>query len=265
MKKIIFPLFTILFFVSCQQVIDINLNSVSPKLVVEDNISTKPGPYLVKLTRTTNFFGDTTPAFETGAQVIINDNSGHRDTLHELYPGKYFTTSLTGNINETYTLSVNTQGQNYLAVAPMTDTLTIDSISYALRTSTHNGNSYSVTFSFTDPPQLGNYYGFRVYQNGLLVKDIADNKLFSDALFNGGAVHQRISGSSMNWLQNDTIKVELVCFNKTAYDFYNTLQKTMQSGSPFSSPPANPVNNLNNGALGFFGVDAVTSKSIVLL
>src|SRR5665213_2438318 len=150
MKKIFFSFLPILFLFSCQQVININLNSVSPKLVVEDKLSTKPGSYLVKLTQTTNFFGDTTPSFVTGAQVIINDNSGHRDTLHELYPGKYFTSTLQGTIGETYTLSVNSQGKNYSAITQMTDTLTIDSISYALHTNMHTGTSYSVRFSFTD-------------------------------------------------------------------------------------------------------------------
>lgn len=44
-----------LLFASCEKEIDLDLNSSSPQIVIEGNISDAPGPYIVKLSKTVNY------------------------------------------------------------------------------------------------------------------------------------------------------------------------------------------------------------------
>ncbi len=265
MKKLI-PLFILICgLFSCQEVITIDLNSVSPKVVIEGHVDNYPGPYLIKLSTTTNYFGAAGFNPLSGATVIISDNAGHAETLHESSPGNYMTSTLVGTIGNTYTLSVTSSGKVYTSISTMPDTVSIDSISSAYRPGTpRNGNigSYSVTLSFTDPTALGNYYGFRLYRNGILLNDLVDNRVISDKLINGNAQHVRLRNSEM--LFGDSVRVDLVCFDKNSYDFYNTLQGTLTAGGPFSAPSANPVTNISNGGLGSFGAYAYRKRTIQL-
>ena len=260
-----FAIYCLLFtvFLSCQKVININLNSSASKLVVEGDVNNLAGPYTFKLSRTSNYFDNSPAPAETGALVIISDNGGTQDTLHEGIPGTYSSSHLSGACGKNYSLYISSSGKQYTASQIMMDSVAIDSVSYQLRVSPRSQTAqYSVTLSFTDPLKLGNYYGFRVYHNRTIENDIMKNRLINDQLSNGDAFHMRFRSS--DWKQNDTVRVELISFSKNAYDFYNTIKQTLEAGSPFSAPPANPVTDITNGALGFFGVYAITSRQIIL-
>jgi len=53
--------------------------------------------------------------------------------------------------------------------------------------------------------------------------------------------------------------------DRKAYDFWNGMQILFyQGGSPFDSPPANAPTNVSNGAIGFFGASALSSRQRVV-
>jgi hypothetical protein len=267
MKKLYPLLFVLLVgMYSCQEVITVNLNSISAKLVVEGNVNNMPGPYTIKLSTTTNYFGPAGTNPLSGAKVVIADNAGNADTLHEATPGNYLTSTLKGTIGSTYYLTITSSGKTYTAWSTMPDTVQIDSVSYSLRPAGRPGSgslpSYVVTLSFTDPPALGNNYGFRLFHNGVLLDDIVDNRVINDKFINGNAQHYRLRNSAL--LIGDSVQVDLVCFDKNAFDFYNTLKGTLTAGGPFSAPPSNPTTNITNGALGTFGAYAYRSRKFQL-
>ena len=98
---------------SCQKVISIDLNSASPQLVVEANVSNKPGPYFVKLSNTVNFSEITGVPAVTGAIVVISDSSGQSETLNEVSNGIYRSRTLRGTPGHKYTLTVKTGGPQH--------------------------------------------------------------------------------------------------------------------------------------------------------
>jgi hypothetical protein len=265
MRKLIPLFFLICGFYSCTEVITVDLNSTSPKVVVDGAVSNRPGPDTIKLSMTTNYFAPAGNNALSGAKVFISDNTGHTDTLHEISPGNYLTSTTVGTIGNTYYLSIKANGQTYTASSTMPDTVSIDSMSYALRLPRFGsaGNpTYSITCSFTDPPALGNYYGFRLYRNGIRVGDIIDNRVINDKLINGNAQHIKFRNDAL--IFGDSVRVDLVCMDKAGFDFYNTLKSTLSAGSPFSAPPANPITNISNGGIGYFGAQSFRSKAIQL-
>ena len=69
---------------SCQKVIDIDLNSAAPQIVIEGSISDQPGPYTVKITKTVNFSETNIFPAVSGAAVTVSDDAGNSETLQKL-------------------------------------------------------------------------------------------------------------------------------------------------------------------------------------
>lgn len=116
---IIISLIAITVLASCQKVISLDLNSASPQLVVEANITDRPGPYYVKLSRTVNFENITSIPGVTGATVEISDSSGNSETLTDLGGGKYKTSLIQGTSGQSYKLTIKTDGQVYESYSTM--------------------------------------------------------------------------------------------------------------------------------------------------
>src|SRR5688572_5999961 len=107
-------------FSSCEKVIDLDLNSKDPKIVIEGIIDDQPGPYLVRISTSIDYDEANNFPAVTGAQVIINDSQSGNDTLDEIAPGLYQTTSLQGISGHAYTLSVlTTSGKSFMSSATM--------------------------------------------------------------------------------------------------------------------------------------------------
>jgi hypothetical protein len=264
-KKIPYLVLLLCGMYSCQEVVTINLSSIPAKVVVDGSITNRPGPYVIRLSTSTNYFNASSFNALSGARVAISDNAGHADTLTETAPGNYITHTISGTTGRTYYLYINASGKTYTASALLTDTVAIDSLSYTLRQprpGSTGSPSYSLTCSFTDPPALGNYYGFRIYQNGVLKNDIIDNRVVSDKFINGNAQHARLRNGDL--ASGDSVRVDLISFEKSAYDYYNAMRQTLNAGSPFSAPPANPPSNVSAGGAGYFGAYAISSRSLQL-
>lgn len=182
---------------SCTREITLNTTSVEPRLVVEGNVFSTPGPYLVRLSLSRNALNSfssnngVTPV--TDALVIISDDLGNIDTLvappdsisgyAKFYrqvgnslildsifrtgysswlrkDGYYQTSKITGRSEHTYTLKVVTKsGDSYSAQAFMPKITTLDSIGVGIRYSVKDNNPYKVPrYYFKEPPLENNYY-----------------------------------------------------------------------------------------------------------
>ncbi len=268
-KHILIIFSLIVFITSCEDVIQLDLNNGVTTLVVNGFISDQPGPYTINLSRSGNYFESNTFVAETGAIVIISDNEGGRDTLKEKSAGSYNTTHIQGTPGKTYTLSITTGDKKiYTAASYLPPPVPIDSIHYEVRirngfgppsTSTQP-QSYQASCYYTDPASTVNYYRFKFYKNDTL-SDPESYFIANDLVTNGQSVSQRIRG---RFALNDSIKADMFTMDKNGYDFYNDLQKLIndQTSIVASNAPSNPINNISNGALGYFGAYGITSKKI---
>ena len=106
----------LIFFTSCEKVIYVDLNSVNPKLVVEGNITDQPGPYIIRLSNTVNYYDPNAFPAVKGATITVSDNAGNSEILKETSPGVYETSSLQGVSGRTYTMNIVTgDGTSYSA------------------------------------------------------------------------------------------------------------------------------------------------------
>ncbi len=118
----------------CLDPFDPNVPESDQSFVVVDGIVTdQPGPYTVKISRSTSLNGDSDKV--TGAQVSIEVQNGGTETLIETRDGVYETSTLQGEIGKSYRLNINTGGQTYQSTwETIYPSPVIDSVYYQIRT-----------------------------------------------------------------------------------------------------------------------------------
>jgi hypothetical protein len=255
-------------FISCQQVVSIDLNQNSKNIVIEGVVQDHPGPYSVFISKTGSYFE---PALffppVSGAIVVMTDDMGQQDTLKEITSGTYLTSTIQGVSGKDYQLKVIAEGNEYDAVTSMPVKVFIDSMYSMKRTNFGGSTGYDIYIMFRDPPALGNYYRVNAKSSSLIPADSIDGlryRLFNDKLTNGDEMTVRIrAGRNVN--PGDTITIDLWSIDKATYDYFNTLSNILSSDrSPTSLSPANPNTNLSGGALGYFAAYTVDTKKIIL-
>lgn len=112
------PFFLLLIILSaCTDIIQILDESTRNEiLVVEGEITDKPGPYIVKLSTTTSLDGLGSNTLGRGARVIIEDDIGTEEILTEITPGVYQTNigGIQGQIGRSYKVRVTlVDGEEY--------------------------------------------------------------------------------------------------------------------------------------------------------
>jgi hypothetical protein len=247
-------------FLSCQKVIDVDLNSSNPEIVIEGSVSDQPGPYLVTISQTVNYDQTNTFPSVNDAIVTLSDDQGNSERLTETSSGTYESSMMIGTSGRTYTLTVLANGMTYSASSTMPLPIIIDSLSQS-NLSLGMNNSKTVEVHFQDPAGIKNYYRFVEIKNGVEQKYIF---LYDDRMQDGSAITSNLSADEDTLRTGDSVLVFLQCVDKGMFDYFRTLQQAIGGGGLQAASPANPVSNFNNGALGYFNAYAVKSKLIVI-
>ena len=251
----------IIVFSSCEEIIKIDLEGTEPKIVIEASITDRPGPYTVKISKTTDYFDPADYPRISGATVIISNDLGVRDTLVEAEAGIYQTITIEGNHGRTYFLEVESEGEVYSASAVLPRRVEIDSIELEYWPETYYyEEAYWLHCHHQDAPDTVNYYRIKAFKNDTLDKNIY---ILDDKFIDGNPVDNFIWGDA--YLPGDTAVIELLCMDEMVYDYFYTLSYLFYSGGDGSySTPANPNTNLSNNALVYFGAFAIASDTIII-
>ncbi|MGB7395115.1 MAG: DUF4249 domain-containing protein [Pricia sp.] len=255
---------------SCEDVIELDLTEVPPQVVIEGFVTDREGPYIVRISRTADFYEPNSFPSEEGALVQISDDQGNEDTLTETAPGIYETNTLQGQLGATYTLEVQLEGTTYTATSTMPERLVpLDSISADFEEeSLFFDEGYYATAFFNDPPDVENYYRLQVLVNGevYFFVDEDDEESVPQEDINFWLTNDRFTDGNLqdyefpHTLQvGDTMDITLQHLDESTFDYYRTLVDVINGGGV---APSNPITNWDNGALGYFGAFSVTENSV---
>jgi hypothetical protein len=246
--------------ISCEKVVDIDLNTSSPRIVIEGNISDQSGPYFVTLSQTVNF--DETNVFPpiTGANIVMSDNVGNLESLIETLPGTYKTSSMRGVPGRTYTLTVIADGKEYVAVSTMPSPVNIDYLTVQNQNFGRNQMKV-INVQFRDPAKVKNYYRFVEVKNNVEQKFIF---LYDDRVQDGSSITSSLFADEDTLRTGDNVIVSLQCIDKGVFDYFRTMRQASGGGGPQAASPANPLSNFSNGALGYFNACAVRGRNIII-
>jgi hypothetical protein len=241
--------------VGCQKVINIDLNSVSPAIVIVGNINDQPGPYTVTLSQTVNFSDPNTFPSVSGAFITIADNAGTTDTLAETTPGVYHTKKILGVAGRTYYLTVVANGQTYTSSSTMPQAVTFDTLIIVQQIGFRDTNLYPQA-QFQDPSAITNYYRFVGTRN-----DTIQTRIFTiDDQYSNGRYISYTLRSDTALVIGDSVKVEMQCIDQGTYQYFSTFREA--SGGQTNLTPANPISNISNNALGYFSAHTSRYKAL---
>ena len=244
----------VLGFASCTDVIEVEVPTAPPRLVIEASIDWQKGTsgnfQRVKLSSSTPFFENLQDSPVTGAQVkITNDNDGTEFMFQDENNGSYFTASFAPVIGQSYTLQIEHEGETYIARETMTPVVEIDSVFQ----STENGfdqNALEVNVLFTDPANVPNFYLAKFLRQGDLLPTLFDIK---DEFTDGNQIkiiYERIENEDAGeneFEPGDVIEIDLNGISSPYYDFMRILiEQSGNSGNLFSTIPAEIKGNCIN-------------------
>ncbi len=267
MKKIIVILVLFIFFIGCEEVIEVELDNSEPQIVIEAVVSDNPQNNRVVITKTTDFYSPGQYENISGAEIIVTENNGTSFNFEETFPGNYTNEILSAKIGSQYQISVNINGKTYTATSSLPQLLVLDSISVkGEKRPFQDELDYEYHAYFQDNPGVEDYARFKLYINGIERGGIFR---YDDRLTDGRYIDfwRFFFEPEDDVKPGDTVTIELITIDKNSFEYFDTLRRVLatSTGGPFgSTTPSNPITNWDNGALGYFSVQSINSKSTTI-
>ncbi len=247
---------------SCEDVIEVDLNSSEPRLVIDASLNWVKGSQgnnqYIKLTQSAPFFDDSIPP-ANGAEVIVTDLNNHTfNFIEEENTGIYINTSFIPVINDVYNLTIIYNNETYTATEKL---IPVSSIEYVEQKNEggFSGEEIEIKTYYTDPEGIENYYLFEFTNN--ITKNL---EVYDDEFTDGNQIFAFYSDENIT--TGDELIIKNYGISKQFYEFMNLLlqQTDDENGDPFELQPAtvrgNCINQTNpeNYPLGYFKASEVS-------
>ncbi|WP_336514185.1 DUF4249 domain-containing protein [Pollutibacter soli] len=293
LSRIPYTVLCILFFVSCEKDITIDLNDPEPKIVVEASIENNQPPFVV-LSNSLNYFSKINPeilaaSFVHNAEIFISDGTRtHKlveDSIVDVqgYTLYFYTnnrndpsTAIFGQLGVSYSLEINTGGEVFKANTTIPDTTKIiDSLWWEPIPviDPEDSNKTKLMIKATDRPGYGDYvrYYTKVNSqpffpglNSVYDDQVIDGTTYILPVDRGINKNVELEEDDVFFTRGDTVTMKLSAIDKAVYDFWRTSEFSYQSiGNPFSNP-VKILSNISNNALGYFGGYGSQFRTIVI-
>jgi len=273
MKKLyILPVLLILFLTSCEKVVDIDVPSIEPKLIIDAsfevlfNESPVTAKTIVKLTSSADYFDEVIPPV-TNATVFLTNLSNNtiiifsdRNAVGSYEPIIPFIPA----DNIAYELTVIYENETYKGLAtkvkstPFIDVFQGDETLFS-------GKETELKVSFVDAPIVENYYLFDFSKNLFLT--------IEDRFFNGSEYNFSFFYQEEELELPETVTIKMSGISKDYFSYFRVLvsQSGQNSGGPFESVPSSLLGNMinktneNNFPLGYFHISETATFTLDLI
>ena len=263
----VIAILTILTIISCEKVIDVDLETAPEKIVIDAAIQWKKGTtgneQKIKLTTTAPYFNTTVPVF-SGAIVTITNNTNNAIFTFTETPntGNYLCNNFVPIIGNSYTLKVLANNQLYVATDRLLATPIITDVEQKT-VSGFNEDIIQIKYFYQDNGLENNYYLLTVKQNNLIVPEfgVTDDKFFQGNQMFGFYNEENLKPT-------DILDLSVQGISESYFNYMSKLISISNSGgNPFSTPPATLRGNLKNETipknfpLGYFSLGEVDTKN----
>ncbi|MDW5288976.1 DUF4249 domain-containing protein [Formosa sp. PL04] len=278
MKNTIYICFVILFssLISCTDVVDIEVPTAAPRLVIEASVDWQKETFgtqqTIKLSTTTPFFDTDYPNAVIGAQVTVTrerDNALY--VFEDQLNGEYTTTNFGAGLNDIYTLNVIYEDETFTATETLLPTTDITRVTQS-RSEGFYPDVLELNVYFEDPADETNFYLLIFREEGDYFPTITT---VSDEYLNGNEIHVFFEkeeddgdGEDFEFEPGDTVSVNLYNISEEYYNFMQLLNsQSGSSGNPFAPAPVeirgNCINitDANNYPYGFFRVTETAKET----
>ncbi|MBD0725857.1 hypothetical protein B6A10_11755 [Flavobacterium sp. L1I52] len=268
--KTVLSLIIIVFFTSCEDVIDVDLKTETPKLVIDASIdwvkNTTGNEQKIKLSTTTGYYDETFPTV-SGANVIVTNSTGMIfNFIENSDTGEYICSDFQPVIGETYTLTIALNGETYTATEKMISVPNIENNINQDNSGGIAGDEIGITAYFQDNSTQENYYLSSFKPNN---SPFPEYQLDDDNFFQGNLIPIYYSNEDLS--SGNIVNIRVYGISKKYFDYFNKLIiASGNDGSPFQSTPTavrgNIINqtNFDNFAFGYFRLCEVDVRDYTL-
>ena len=273
MKKLyILPVLMIMLFSNCEKVVDIEVPSIQPKLIIDasfevffDKIPVNANT-VVKLRLSADYFEETIPTV-TNATVFLTDLSnntiinfsdgdadGNYEPLNPFIPID----------NVTYELTIIYDNETYKGTATKVKSTPLSKVEQGDKT-LFSGEEIELKISFKDNILEENYYLFNIdFYNFLTIED----RFFNGTNYNFSYFYE---DENIEFPQEIDIKISGI--TKEYFTYFRVLvdQSGQNSGGPFETVPSSLLGNMinttneSNFPLGYFHISETDTFTISLV
>ena len=220
-------LLLLVFFTACTDVIDVEVPSEEPRLVIEASINWEKGTsgsdQTIYLSKSTPFFETNGNVPVTVASVIItNNNDGAIFEFNDQNDGSYTSSNFVPVLNDNYTLEVISEGETYIAQETFIPVVPILEVYQS--TDKFLPEVLEVNFDFLDPAEEENYYYIKFKEQADSFPRLLDLK---DEFVNGNLIsvfNERQENEDINQVEyapGDIVNMELIGVSKRYMSTFN--------------------------------------------
>ncbi|HLV62776.1 DUF4249 domain-containing protein [Galbibacter sp.] len=254
-QMLFLSLVTLIIFSSCEDVVDVALDTGQSTIVIDAEILWQSGTdgskQTILISKMTDYYNQQVPKV-TGAEVFVENQYGQRFEFKDIGQGVYQCTNFNPELDVEYTLTVAVGDQLYTATEVMEPVSEILQVVQTVEQGFSGEDEIEVQFKFQDPADQSNYYLSDFETNILFYPEY---ELTDDDLYNGNVI--KIGFSDEDLKIGDTVKITHRGISEQFYNYMNLILETT-SGNPFATPPGNIRGNILNEnepgayALGYF-------------
>ena len=259
---------------SCEDVVNVDLETAAPKLVIDASIKWEKGTtgetQKITLTTTTDYYSNTIPV-ATGAVVTVTNISLSTPITYQFIEngqtGEYICTNFSPIIGNNYALSVAYKGEIYTSTSTFMATPVITSTEQSIKPGIEGKDVYEIKFYFQDNGAEDNFYLV-----GAKNKNIAypEYGVLNDEFYQGNVMFAFYRDDKIE--KGDVIDFTLQGITEKYSNYMDKLLSTAGSdgGNPFATAPAtlrgNIVNQTDseNYPFGFFHLSEIDSDSYTI-
>lgn len=266
MKDKILIILSVFFLASCEEVIELDLSSSEPQVIIEANLDVADQTCDVKLSLSNNFYDSGEFEKIEDAEITLTSGNGAIYTFDYLGSGNYSAKDVIAEVGEQFTIQIlsATYG-SFTASAVTPKVATIDEITV----DEFEGNPFGgddedgdrrLTVEWQDIVGEENFFRIQAYLNGVYLEGsyvMADDRFGED-----GTLIRPFNEEFFN--VGDEVEIQLLTTNEEYYDYFTAIADGGGPGFGNAAVPYNPQANFGEDALGYFGIWQKASKLVVI-
>lgn len=279
MHRYIALVVSILFICSCEDVVDVSINTFDPALIVEGGIyhhlDGSSDTQFITLKEAAEFLDQSGATPVTNATIMVSDGLETYDFSHT--EGGVYISDVPTEIGRSYELQITYNDELITASETLQSIAPIDSIysRYEEETSFTDAG-YFVRIDSRDEPNVQNFYHWKQYVNDTLriIPDPGNqtNLIASDNFFDGQPFIGYKPNEEIILAIGDRVRVEQLGITEAYFDFlFQIFGQTVEQEIIGSTAPARIIGNLvnetasENFVLGYFTVASVAKAETVVV
>lgn len=259
-----------LFLTGCEDVIQVDLDTAPPQLVIDASIdwvkNTAGNEQKIKLSTTTGYYNAEFPTVSGATVTVTNTANTIFSFTENPGTGEYNCTNFVPAIGETYTLKITLNGQTYTAAETLTNVPNMEDTIDQNDKGGFGGDEVEITYYFQDNGDQDNYY-LHSFEN----PRIAFPEFQAENDENNQGNRTPVFYANKDLKPGDIVKIKFYGISKRYFDYFKKLSLASgNGGSPFQTTPigvrGNIVNQTNskNFTYGYFKLSEVDTRNYTI-